>query len=170
MTNSNKSRAESEHVTISGFDVSESLGIIVTGGAVGRMLLVDPYAFGVLGSAVAHLMVPIINVFIYESQAQIISVGENRMIIVWEALTLQKLQVVHDVGNLLPSKFSACTFDAVTGTLWAGCQKVNRWKSKIDPRIEVDALQVTTLVEHNLKGRGLLELTKLKGSRKNLMQ
>jgi hypothetical protein len=67
MVNSNKTRSDEYHVTISSFDVSENIGIIATGGAAGRILLIDPFAHGVLNSAIAHFMIPIIMIVIYES-------------------------------------------------------------------------------------------------------
>jgi hypothetical protein len=56
------------HTTISLFDISNNLGVMVTGGDMGRMLLVDPYAYGVLNYVEAHNNIPIIKLFIYESQ------------------------------------------------------------------------------------------------------
>ena len=41
---------------------------MVTGGDMGRMLLIDPYAYGVLNYVEAHNNIPIIKIFIYESQ------------------------------------------------------------------------------------------------------
>jgi len=56
------------HTTISLFDISSALGVMVTGGDMGRILLVDPYAYGVLNYVEAHNNIPIISLNIYESQ------------------------------------------------------------------------------------------------------
>ena len=45
--NDNKMRHENQHTNISTFDVSSSLGIMVTGGAEGLILSIDPHALGV---------------------------------------------------------------------------------------------------------------------------
>jgi hypothetical protein len=64
---------------------------MVTGGDMGRMLLVDPYAYGVLNYVEAHNNIPIIKLFIYEDQQQIISVARDRTIIVWDCFRLEKI-------------------------------------------------------------------------------
>jgi len=43
----NKSRDESQHTSICTFDVSSRLGIMVTAGAEGNILIIDPHALGV---------------------------------------------------------------------------------------------------------------------------
>ena len=45
--NSNKDRSENQHTSIGTFDVSSPLGIMITGGAEGLMLAIDPHALGV---------------------------------------------------------------------------------------------------------------------------
>jgi len=45
--NDNKMRNDNQHTNISTFDVSSSLGIMVTGGAEGLILSIDPHALGV---------------------------------------------------------------------------------------------------------------------------
>lgn len=56
---SNEKRAENEHTkechtNITVFDISVKLGIMVTGGAEGRVILIDPYAQGVIKKVDAH--------------------------------------------------------------------------------------------------------------------
>ena len=45
--NDNKNRTENQHTSIGTFDVAPALGIMVTGGAEGLMLAIDPHALGV---------------------------------------------------------------------------------------------------------------------------
>ena len=66
--NDNKSRAENQHTSIGTFDVSSSLGVMVTGGAEGLMLAIDPHALGVTNQAEAHKGKDILNVFIYNEE------------------------------------------------------------------------------------------------------
>jgi len=46
--NSNKNRQPEYHATISCMDINSSLGIMVTGGDIGRLMLIDPHAYGIL--------------------------------------------------------------------------------------------------------------------------
>ena len=45
--------------------MSVKLGIMATGGTEGKLVLFDPYAFGVVGGILAH-QCEIINIFIYD--------------------------------------------------------------------------------------------------------
>jgi hypothetical protein len=72
---SNETRKEGEHVTISTMDVSPKLGVLVTAGDAGRLLLLDPFAQGVLACRGTPGKVPILNVYIHESQQQVIAVS-----------------------------------------------------------------------------------------------
>lgn len=45
---SNKTRKIVYHTSIITFDVSTTLGLMATGGAEGKLLLIDPYALGVV--------------------------------------------------------------------------------------------------------------------------
>ena len=49
--NDNRARNENQHTSICTFDVSPTLGIMVTGGAEGLMLSIDPHALGVTNQA-----------------------------------------------------------------------------------------------------------------------
>jgi hypothetical protein len=52
--NTNKARDEQHRTNIVTFDVSSSLGLMATGGAEGRLILVDPYALGIINGVIAH--------------------------------------------------------------------------------------------------------------------
>ena len=54
-------------------------------------MLIDPYAFGIVNVVQAHSC-EVLNVFIYEEQQQVITVGVDRSIVVWDAYRLEKLQ------------------------------------------------------------------------------
>lgn len=66
--NTNKNRTPTQHTTISSFDVSPQLGLMATVGMEGRLVLIDPYAFGIINSTDAHPNTEILKVFIYTSQ------------------------------------------------------------------------------------------------------
>lgn len=50
----NKSRKLIHHTNIITFDVSTPLGLMATGGAEGKLVLIDPYALGIINSVQAH--------------------------------------------------------------------------------------------------------------------
>ena len=87
---SNKSRKQIYHTNIVTFDVSTHIGLMATGGAEGKVLLIDPYAFGIVNQVQAHTC-DILQLYIYEEQFQIITVGVDRTIIVWDAYKLEKI-------------------------------------------------------------------------------
>jgi hypothetical protein len=72
--------------------VSQKMGILATGGAEGRLVVIDPYALGVINGTVAHKHREILNVYCYEEQQQIITVAEDRGICLWDAYRLDRLQ------------------------------------------------------------------------------
>ena len=89
---------------------------MVTGGAEGLMLAIDPHALGVTNQAEAHKGKDILNVFIFDEQQQIISVCEDRSVCLWDAFRLVKLQIIKDQDeDIHIPKFSSSSFDAKTG-------------------------------------------------------
>jgi hypothetical protein len=65
--------------------------------------------------------VPIVKVYIYPTQQQIIVVSENRTINILNSFTLEKIQVVKDIGTLHSVRYTATAFDATQGRLWCTC-------------------------------------------------
>lgn len=61
---SNKNRKDIYHTNITTFDVSTPLGLMATGGSEGKLLLIDPYAFGIINGIQAHLK-EIITLYLY---------------------------------------------------------------------------------------------------------
>jgi len=47
------------------FDISAKLGLMATGGAEGRIILIDPYALGIVEGVEAHGC-EILNVYIFD--------------------------------------------------------------------------------------------------------
>lgn len=139
--NSNKTRNENQHTSINTFDVSSPLGIMVTGGAEGLMLAIDPHALGVTNQAEVSKNKDILSVFIFEEQQQIISVCEDRSVMLWDAFRLEKLQTIKDIDkDLHIPKFSSACFDQKDGILYIGDQMLSVWKCGVDPIVEINAL------------------------------
>lgn len=93
---SNKTRKMSHHTSITCFDVSSQLGLLVIAGVEGRLVLIDPYALGIINSTDATPGVEILSVFIYTQQQQIIVVAQDRSILVFDAFRLDKIQCIRD--------------------------------------------------------------------------
>jgi hypothetical protein len=53
--------------------------------------------------------------------------------------------------------------------MWTGCQKMTQWCSKVDPQVEINALQVQTLSKQLLKERNMQGLAKLSSKSNNLV-
>ena len=114
---------------------------MVTGGAEGLMLAIDPHALGVTNQTDAHKGKDIVNVFIFEEQQQIISVCEDRTVCLWDAFRLVKLQTIRDQEeDIHIPKFSSACFDNQEGTLYIGDQLLSVWQCDTDPIVEINAL------------------------------
>ena len=46
-------------------DINAPLGIMVSGGDVGLLMLIDPFAFGILKCEEAHFAIPVVSVHIF---------------------------------------------------------------------------------------------------------
>lgn len=79
------------HTNIVTFDVSSNMGLMATGGAEGRLVLIDPYALGIINGTIATKNKEIINVFCFDEQQQIITVAEDRTICLWDAYRLIRI-------------------------------------------------------------------------------
>lgn len=66
--NDDHDRNEEYHTNITHFDISEKLSLLATGGAEGKLLLIDPYAQGVIKCVKAHHDSEILQVYIYDEQ------------------------------------------------------------------------------------------------------
>ena len=64
---------------------------MATVGGEGRLLLIDPYALGIINATDAHPGVEILQVYIYSSQQQVITVAADRTICLWDAYRLEKI-------------------------------------------------------------------------------
>ena len=71
---------------------------MATGGAEGKLILIDPYAQGILNHVEAHTC-EILNLYIFTDQQQIISVARDRSIGLWNASRLEKIEIIKDVGE-----------------------------------------------------------------------
>jgi hypothetical protein len=103
------------------FDVSQSLGMMATGGAEGRLLIIDPYAYGISNGVMAHHDHEILGVYFYSEQHQIITVAEDRAICIWDAHKLERIQTIRDNQSTHVPKFTSCSFNEEKGLLYLGC-------------------------------------------------
>lgn len=63
---------------------------MAVGGAEGKLILIDPYAFGIINSTQAH-QCEVLALYIYDEQQQIITIGQDRTISVWDAYRLERI-------------------------------------------------------------------------------
>ena len=75
------------------------------------MVLIDPYAMGIINQTDALLNTEILQVFLYTIQQQIIVIAVDRTILVFDAYRLDKLQTMKDVGITNLTKYTSVTFD-----------------------------------------------------------
>jgi WD40 repeat protein len=127
-------------INISCMDHSETNGLIALGGTEGNMIMIDCAALKVVNSAHSH-SVEIIQIYFYDEQHQIISVGKNGVIHIWDVHEMKVLQTFKDGHNLRFSMFDC----RKNGTLYTTSQFVKQYKSKVDPEIELKSLQIKIL-------------------------
>lgn len=65
---SNATRTEEFHTNITTFSISEKLSILATGGVEGKVMIIDPYAQGIVKAIKAHPDAEVLSVHIYEEQ------------------------------------------------------------------------------------------------------
>lgn len=120
--NTNKERKPEFHATIATIDVDHVLGLMVTGGDLGKILLIDPFGMGLLQAKKGHNDSPIVSIFIYRQQQQIIAVTEDRTVLIMNAFTMEKIQVIRDHDSTLHSeRYTGAEFDMESGKLWTSC-------------------------------------------------
>lgn len=127
-------------INISCMDHSEMNGLIALGGTEGNIVIIDCAALKVVNSAHSH-SVEILQIYFYDEQHQIISVGKNGVILIWDTHELKVLQTFKDGHGLRFSMFDC----RKKGTLYTTSQYIKEYVSKVDPEIELKALQVKTL-------------------------
>jgi len=153
----NKERKEHEHTNITVFDISVKLGLMATGGAEGKLILIDPYALGIINDVEAHSC-EILQLYIFDEQQQIITVALDRSIGLWDASRLEKIEVIRDVGDMIRApEFSSSSFDYESGQLFVACHEITVWEAQVDQKVEINALQVQTLSKHILGERQMLD-------------
>ena len=103
--------------------------------------------------------------FLYDQQRQIITVAVDRTICLWDAQKLEKLQTIKDEDpNIHCPKFSSSSFDRTTGNLFIGCHYITAWQAVVDPKVEINALQIQTMSKKMLEERNMTEFVKMSGS------
>lgn len=86
-----------DKLTITTFDYSEVTGLIAVGGVEGQLALFDPSAKILTARAKKHES-EIMDVYFYDKQMQLVSVGLDRVIMLWDSLKLECVQVIKDAS------------------------------------------------------------------------
>lgn len=122
-------------------DYSETNGLIALGGTEGNIIIIDCAALKVVNSSASH-SAEIIQIFFYDDQHQIISIAKNGTILIWDTHEMKILQSYRDEPGL---RYSMFDIKNGRGTLYTTTQHVKQYHSKVDPEIELKALQVKIL-------------------------
>jgi len=88
-----------EKTTITTYDYSEQTGFIAVGGVEGKLLMFDPSARILTSSQAKAHTGEIMEVFFYDKHMQLISVGVDRTILLWDTLKLECIQILKDHNN-----------------------------------------------------------------------
>jgi len=104
-------------------------------------VIVDTAALKVIDSTNAY-STEILQLYFYDEQHQLISIGKNGTILIWDTHKMEVLQSFkHEKGII-------CTvLDKKRGILHSASQYVKQWNAKVDPEIELRVLQVKTLAK-----------------------
>jgi WD40 repeat protein len=131
-----------DRINITWMDYWDSKGLIALGGVEGNIVVVDCAAMKVVNSSHAHSS-EIIQIYFYSQEHQIISVAKNGTILVWDMTEMNILQSFKGDYGLRFSMFDPTGW----GTLYTTTHLVKKYHAKVDPEIELKALQVRALAK-----------------------
>lgn len=77
-----------DKITITTFDYSQSAGLIAVGGVEGKIAVFDPSAKILTATSKKHES-EIMDIYFYDKQMQLVSVGIDRVIMLWDSLKLE---------------------------------------------------------------------------------
>ena len=138
-----------EKTTISCFSYSKRAGLIAVGGVEGKLLLFDPSAKILTSWAQAHTC-EIMDLYFYDKQMQLVSVGVGHTLCLWDSLKLECIQTIKD--QMPQARFySATCFAEKRGVLVTACVMIKVWKAKVDPEVEFEAIQRKAVTKNVLK-------------------
>ena len=86
-----------DKLTITTFDYSQCAGLIAVGGVEGKIAVFDPSAKILTASCKKHES-EIMDIYFYDKQMQLVSVGIDRVIMLWDSLKLDCVQVIKDAS------------------------------------------------------------------------
>ena len=129
-------------INITAMDYSEINGLLALGGTEGNIIIIDWAALKVINSTNNHSS-EIIQIFFFDDQHQLISIGKNGTILIWDVHKMEVLQTFKDENGIRYAMFDYFS----KGVLFTVSQYVKQWSSKVDPEIELKVLQVNTLTK-----------------------
>ena len=138
-----------ENITITTFDYSSKAGLIAVGGVEGKIALFDPSAKILTAQAKGH-EAEVMNVYFYDKQMQLITIGINRTMMLWDSLKLERVQIIKDYS---PQKrfYSSTCFNSQRGVLLTACSNVKVWHAQIDPKVQFESVQRKAITKNALK-------------------
>jgi len=127
-------------INITCMDYSENNGLVALGGIEGNIIIIDCAALKVVNSSHVHSS-EITQIYFYDQEHQVISVARNGTILVWDTHEMNVLQSFKNEHGLRSSYFDT------KGTLYITSQFIKKFQAKVDPEIELKALQVKALAK-----------------------
>lgn len=152
-------------INITAMDYSETNGLLALGGTEGNIIIIDWAALKVINNVNNHSL-EIIQIFFYDDQHQLISIGKNGTILIWDVHKMEVLQTFKDENGIRYAMFDYHS----KGVLFTISQYVKQYLSKIDPEIELKVLQVNSLAkdfEHETHNEALFSGPSSKASNNN---
>jgi WD40 repeat protein len=116
-----------DKLTITTFDYSQVAGLIAVGGVEGQIALFDPSAKILTATAKKHES-EIMDIYFYDKQMQLVSVGIDRVIMLWDSLKLECVQVIKDSSPQSRFYSSTC-FNNQRGVLLTADVNIKVWSA-----------------------------------------
>ena len=90
------------------------------------------------------------NVYFYDKQMQLITIGINRTMMLWDSLKLERVQIIKDYSPHTRFYSSTC-FNSQRGVLLTACSNVKVWHAQIDPKVQFESVQRKAITKNALK-------------------
>jgi hypothetical protein len=81
---------------------------------------------------------------------QLISVGIDRSIMLWDSLKLECVQIIKD-SNPQSRFFSSTCFNCQRGVLLTACVNIKVWQAQVDPQVKFESIQREAITKNALK-------------------
>lgn len=123
--------------------------MIAVGGVEGKIAVFDPSAKILTASSKKHEG-EIMDIYFYDKQMQLLSIGIDRVIILWDSLKLECVQVIKDASPQARFYSSTC-FNNHRGVLLTADINIKIWNAQVDPQVKFESIQRKAITKNALK-------------------